>query len=942
MNNSPHDASGITDDAGFFAALDANEELPYGKARSARAEELVTVAERLGSDENLAWALLRLITAYNYGGESPRMPVPLSRLLKLWDEHPEGFDEQLTHHLFWDLKWVTGSLLAVPEVPLTTIRGYLADMERRFRTAGHSLRPVHQSRFYLARHIGDTDATAEAFDAWLAADRDRLADCDACERREQARWLIAGGRDQDALDILAPTLAGELSCAEEPQVSLAASMLPLVRTGDPDRARAHHLRGYRAVRGKVSTYAAVAEHIEFCAATGNEGRGLEILAEHRSWLGRPQSDPSDHSDFLAGVAVLLRRLVAVGGADLAVFEGATAGELRERVESNLFAITARYDARNGNSAVGTRIRARLAAEPVAASLPLGLRSSRVAVEVAPLTAPAVGGGVAQLLAHARDLDDVGHPRADAAWRAYTRAAEADGVPVEPFALAAIAEDEGVDLVEDGEFAAGVELLAKAALGYLAVRRPGRAIGAQVRIAMARFRAEHPDAEELFATARAQAGDLLDREGDAAPLALVLHHCALVALTRESDEAEDLLTELAELGREHGLAHRQAAALHMRAERALGEDRTHDARADLTRAIELCAEAERPWLSSRPLFLRGQVHMHLGEPARAEADLRAALEHAGIFPDPPFPVGHALTMLANAIGAQDRPEEALPYALEAAHVFDRGDDREMATACRSGAVRMLFGLGRDAEAAAILEELLPDVEKHHGPEHALHERWALGLCLRRLGEAREAARHLSIAAEAATRHAERPAQAELAVAAAHALDDAGMAPQAQAAFGRAIELLRAEGDIIETVRALRAQAWNIAATTDRADPSGVDRALALFGQALRELDAADDTAAFGGERANTHHQLAHLLARADRLDPAHTSAKRAAAAFAALLPEEGPAYLDAVQLAARIEAFGRGDRPAALDRLDAALAACSAAGVTDTEEASALRAELAKG
>jgi len=169
----------------------------------------------------------------------------------------------------------------------------------------------------------------------------------------------------------------------------------------------------------------------------------------------------------------------------------------------------------------------------------------------------------------------------------------------------------------------------------------------------------------------------------------------------------------------------------------------------------------------------------------------------------------------------------------------------------------------------------------------------------------------------------------------------MAPQARAAFGRAVELLRAEGDVTETVRALRAKAWSIATNTDREDPSGVDRALALFGEALRELDHADDPAGFAGERANTHHQLAHLLARADRLAPAHTAADRAAEAFAALLPDEAPAYLDAVQLAARIEAFGQDERPAALARLDAALAVCEAAGVTDTREASELRAELAK-
>ena len=28
----------------------------------------------------------------------------------------------------------------------------------------------------------------------------------------------------------------------------------------------------------------VGRHIEFCALTGNEARGLEILAEHQAWL----------------------------------------------------------------------------------------------------------------------------------------------------------------------------------------------------------------------------------------------------------------------------------------------------------------------------------------------------------------------------------------------------------------------------------------------------------------------------------------------------------------------------------------------------------------------------------------------------------------------------------------------------------------------------------
>ena len=63
------------------------------------------------------------------------------------------------------------------------------------------------------------------------------------------------------------------------------------------------------------------------------------------------------------------------------------------------------------------------------------------------------------------------------------------------------------------------------------------------------------------------------------------------------------------------------------------------------------EAERPWSACRPLFLRSQgPWMQTGDPAAAEADMRQALETAAFYAEPQFPVGHALTMLANAIGA----------------------------------------------------------------------------------------------------------------------------------------------------------------------------------------------------------------------------------------------------------------------------------------------------
>ncbi|MDI2132274.1 hypothetical protein [Yinghuangia seranimata] len=524
----------IRDENRFWNALWETDDEPYGTARSARSEALVGTAERLGRDDLTAWALVHLIKSYNYGGESPKGPVAMSRLLRLYDERPGAFDERLTHSLFWHLKWITSSLMAVPEVPLATIRGYQAEMERRYRAAGHSLRPVHQSAFYLARHVGDDDEARRRFAAWLAADRDTLSDCDACERREQGRWLVRQSDDAGALELFAPTLAGSRTCAEEPQLTLSTSMIPLLRLGRTDEARSHHLRGYRLVRGKVSTYDTVAEHIEFCALTGNEGRGVEILAEHRAWLAAPHSDLLDHLGYLEGATVLLRRLAALGRGDVPVADvpgtDGTAGALLARCEAEIAGITARFDARNGTDAVTTRTRERLERAPLIGSLRLGLRSVIPApTGPVPEAAPAVGPASdeesssaeptipADLKARAESLDERGHPDASRAWQRYFAALDEGRVPSTEEDLGHRATRRAHDLATEGDRAGAARAYDEAAARFRAARLPGRALAAEARAQYARLvaalvqrhRAASEDAEQTVEEAELVESELAD-------------------------------------------------------------------------------------------------------------------------------------------------------------------------------------------------------------------------------------------------------------------------------------------------------------------------------------------------------------------------------------------------------------------------------------------------
>lgn len=335
----------------LYEELQANQRRPYGRTRTVTAEELVDAAERFEETLPLVRALLELQEAYTYGSEPRKSPVAFARLLTLFDEQPDVFDENLRHLVFWRFKWVASALRALPEIPRTSLRQWLTEMRERYEKAGLGLQPYYGQAYRLAAHVGeDTDL---AFELWAARTRTPLSDCEACEISERALYHLASGDDERALRTWEPVLAGKESCQEEPARSIAHALLPLLRAGHTDRARELHLAGYRGCRRNPSMSGEVGRHLEFCALTGNEARGLELLAENRNLFDEVDS-PLELLDFLNGVEVLLRRVEQLGHGELpaAGFPGRTwtVTGLRAEVHGRADDLAARFDARNGTTA----------------------------------------------------------------------------------------------------------------------------------------------------------------------------------------------------------------------------------------------------------------------------------------------------------------------------------------------------------------------------------------------------------------------------------------------------------------------------------------------------------------------------------------------------------------------------------------------------------------
>ncbi|MEU9312596.1 tetratricopeptide repeat protein [Streptomyces sp. NPDC048256] len=880
--------SEITDFDSLRRAMAENGEQPEGPARNARAEQLLVEAERLDIPLAVIEALGHQLKVYNYSSEKAKMFVPFARLLRMWDERPGDFDEYETHSLHWVFKWMSAGMLDQPHVPLASVEKWLAEMEHRYRLAGHSTRAVRSAEFTVAAHVGDVERAERAFSAWLAADRDTMADCHACELHGQGWWQAERGRDAEALALWAPVLEGEYTCAHEPHTVLASSLVPLLRLGRPEEARAHHLRGFRLVRSMESMRGAYADHVEFCALTGNEARGLELLAERPAYF-TDEGHPHSKLEFLSVVALLMGRLSELGLAGQRVPGPTgrewTALELAEHARVEALALAARFDERNGTSYVSERARARMDRQPLVERLPLGVRAARPASAVAATGAAApapvqeaVEPELAVLLAEARRLSDTLQPHAVEAWARVARLAEeVDGVELEARDRAEIADHEAIGLGPDGAaaFEHAAELYARAG-------DPGEALAARSRAAYVRALTGEID-EALAAVAEPYDRVLaLYAEGDTeVPQAAgVLMGRARILMRRVHEaegevvdeavlaEAEAAVRELLALvegraGTDVRLAARVAEGHAMLAELA-----THSGNPEAGAELFARAAAEfiatgLPWFAVEyEARLAGLAHQ-LGDMRQAERALRAALEHGGPYLEA---VGRAQLhlQLAEVVGGRGEAEEAAEHALEAAHWADEaGAGPTLGAWARHQLGGFLVRQGRWAEAAEVLESALAELTAEtHGDGAVVQTQWWLGDCLSELGEHRDAAERRLQAAEIARHWPEQHDHATLAHLAAESLGQAGLPTEADQAYARAGELWRGLGNVHGLVRSLRARAWLALRTED-----GTDTARDLMTSAVEEcadaFDAADDDEArlrLVSELGHTHRQFGDLLAR----------------------------------------------------------------------------------
>jgi hypothetical protein len=328
--------------------------LPRGPAKLAVWEQAVALADALADPDAGFRYRVEMMSAALGVGRGDLLAPAFAWCLAKHDERPDRFPPG---ELLWRYRWAVSELSNYPQVSKAQLDGMIADMGRRYKAFGLSLRPVHMLRVVCGVEVWGRRETAKALADWRRSPRDLFADDPVTERAFVVVHLADTRQDRRAvragLDLLA---RGVADAYNRPKVHWAL-ILPLLRLGRLDEAAACHRAAVRHAAANPRYASRLGTHVRFLAVTGNLDAGVRLFrtaVNHAvGW-----ADPWSLFRLWDQSALLFERLAEAGRAEVrmrlpAAFgpyrsngrydPAALAGWLRAEAER----LAALFDARSG-------------------------------------------------------------------------------------------------------------------------------------------------------------------------------------------------------------------------------------------------------------------------------------------------------------------------------------------------------------------------------------------------------------------------------------------------------------------------------------------------------------------------------------------------------------------------------------------------------------------
>lgn len=281
-------STGATPDDLFTRFWDA-QTMENSLAKCAMLEEVIRLAD-LRQELELAFdARMALVDAGTFSGAPDKALVAFSWCLAQADKNPDQFSE---YDLLWKYKWVADSLADFPQISKKQMDDMLEDMRVRYERTGSGIYPVLMLRWKTAIRMGDKTAARKWHAQMKKTPRDFMSDCPACVKNQEVHYATFLEKDEQALALAEPILAGRLRCSEVPHITYGYLLVPLLRLQRLEEAARLHQTGYRMAARSTNLLRTIADHLVFLALTDNLARAVKLFEKHLPWS-------LDSTDYLA-------------------------------------------------------------------------------------------------------------------------------------------------------------------------------------------------------------------------------------------------------------------------------------------------------------------------------------------------------------------------------------------------------------------------------------------------------------------------------------------------------------------------------------------------------------------------------------------------------------------------------------------------------------------
>ncbi|MBC2184892.1 hypothetical protein HCB28_01725 [Listeria sp. FSL L7-0253] len=290
-------------------------------------EQAIASADMYNDVESAVEARELLIETCLTAGFPKKQLKAFGWLVKKWEDDNSSVD---TFDLLWDYKWISEQIATFDEISETQIANLLEDMKVKFELQNYSLRPYYNVSTISAMWMGDVEKAKQLFDKWVNTKADHLNDCRACETSAQVSYYYFIQDYEKAKETATPIINGKLACAEVPHYTYGEMALVYLELGDAEMAQECFDKGYPLVEKQSALIQPLSCLLKYLVRTKQTEKAREVIDTNLEIVLQAESG-MDRLLFLQAAYPL--------------FDRETEANLVEMTE----ALTAKFDARNGNS-----------------------------------------------------------------------------------------------------------------------------------------------------------------------------------------------------------------------------------------------------------------------------------------------------------------------------------------------------------------------------------------------------------------------------------------------------------------------------------------------------------------------------------------------------------------------------------------------------------------